>query len=148
MLLVAMRLEEEDAFWLLAVYCERLFPDFYLRDMTGIRIEQSLFAGFVKEISPQVHTHFESLGAPLDAPRGGEGASWREPAGGSGASPPRPLTRRGAVHCRRGAARAGDDQLVPLPLCQRAPGRLGPAPVGRRPLGGPSGEGRHFLDTS
>ena len=106
MLLVAMRLEEEDAFWLLAVYCERLFPDFYLRDMTGIRIEQSLFAGFVKEISPQVHTHFESLGAPLDAPRGGEGASWREPAGGSqlegaswrerrlSASPPHPPRRR------------------------------------------------------
>ena len=39
---------------MLAVFCERLFPDFYCRDMTGIRIEQSLFSAFVKDLSPQV----------------------------------------------------------------------------------------------
>jgi hypothetical protein len=57
MLLVALQFEAEASFWMLAVFCERLFPDFYCRDMTGIRIEQSLFTAFVKEITPQVAGH-------------------------------------------------------------------------------------------
>ena len=39
---------------MLCALCERFFPDFYSRAMTGIRIEQGLFASFVRELTPQV----------------------------------------------------------------------------------------------
>ena len=61
MLLIALKLDAEAAFWMLATLCEDLFPDFYSHNMTGIRIEQQVFSSFVKEISPQVHAHFEQL---------------------------------------------------------------------------------------
>jgi len=66
MLLVALQFDDEAAFWMLAVLCEDLFPDFYSHNMTGIRIEQTVFSSFVKEISPQVHAHFTELGVPLE----------------------------------------------------------------------------------
>ena len=66
MLLIALKLDAEASFWMLAALCEDLFPDFYSHKMTGIRIEQQVFSSFVKEISPQVHAHFEHLGVPLE----------------------------------------------------------------------------------
>jgi len=66
MLLVALHFDAEAAFWMLVMFCEDLFPDFYSHRMTGIRVEQTVFSSFVKEISPQVHAHFAELGVPLE----------------------------------------------------------------------------------
>ncbi|KAL1510670.1 hypothetical protein AB1Y20_006967 [Prymnesium parvum] len=66
MLLVALGFDAEASFWMLATFCEDIFPDFYSHSMTGIRIEQTVFASFVREISPQVHAHFAELGVPLE----------------------------------------------------------------------------------
>mmetsp|Transcript_63708 Transcript_63708/g.142089 ORF Transcript_63708/g.142089 Transcript_63708/m.142089 type:complete len:177 (+) Transcript_63708:1888-2418(+) len=66
MLLIALHFEAEAAFWMLATLCEDFFPDFYSHKMTRIKVEQAVFSGFVKEISPQVHAHFEELGVPLE----------------------------------------------------------------------------------
>jgi len=66
MLLVALQYQDEACFWMLCALCERFFPDFYSRTMTGIRIEQGLFASFVGELTPQVAAHFEALGVPLE----------------------------------------------------------------------------------
>ena len=55
---------------MLAIYCERLFPDFYCRDMTGIQIEQSLFAAFVKvrlRIALIIHNMY-SMATPYPSP--------------------------------------------------------------------------------
>ena len=66
MLLVALQFEEEAAFWMLAALVEQVLPDFYSRAMTGILIEQAVFASFVREMAPDVHSHFEELGVPLE----------------------------------------------------------------------------------
>lgn len=69
MLLVALDFDAEAAFWMLATLCEDMFPDFYSRDMTGIRVEQAVFASFVREISPQVGSGGgESIGFQARAP--------------------------------------------------------------------------------
>ena len=47
-------------------WSQDLFPDFYSQNMTGIRVEQTVFGSFVREISPQVHAHFSELGVPLE----------------------------------------------------------------------------------
>ena len=40
-------------------------PDFYSKHMTGIRIEQNLFAEFTKTLLPKLSAHFEQVGLPL-----------------------------------------------------------------------------------
>ena len=65
MLLLLTEMKEEPAFWLLLHITERVAPDFYSKYMNGIRVEQNLFAEFVKAALPRLHAHFESVGLPL-----------------------------------------------------------------------------------
>eukprot|EP00808_Paulinella_micropora_P020633 g48.t1 len=69
-------MEEEEAFWLLALTVERILnvpnyldPDFcyfyHQKDMMGIRLDQNVFANLVQEKLNKIHTKFEDLHVPL-----------------------------------------------------------------------------------
>ena len=64
MLLLVTELKEEEAFWLLLALCEQTVPDFYSKFMTGIRVEQNLFADFFKATLPRLSAHLQQVGLP------------------------------------------------------------------------------------
>lgn len=48
--------EEEDAFWLLAVLCETLVPDYYCSSMIGALVDQEVLQDLMKKYLPRSHT--------------------------------------------------------------------------------------------
>lgn len=54
--------KEEAAFWLLDVIVGKLLPDYYAKDMFGLRVEQEALREVVKVKMPDLFDHIERLG--------------------------------------------------------------------------------------
>ncbi|DAZ97111.1 TPA: hypothetical protein N0F65_010434 [Lagenidium giganteum] len=59
-------LEEEEAFWVLAVMIEDLIPQFHTRTMSGSRAEQRVFTDLVQQKLPMIAQHMHALGVDLE----------------------------------------------------------------------------------
>jgi hypothetical protein len=63
--LLLLYMDEESAFWLLAVLCERLVPDYYSTALIGSIVDQQILADLVAQRLPAVHARFAQLSVPL-----------------------------------------------------------------------------------
>ncbi len=63
--LLLLYMDEESAFWLLAVLCERLVPDYYTTALIGSIVDQQILADLVAQRLPTVHARFAELHVPL-----------------------------------------------------------------------------------
>lgn len=54
--------DEEISFWLLRILVEKILPDYYNKEMTGLLVDLDVFAELVKLKVPEVHNHMEKHG--------------------------------------------------------------------------------------
>ncbi|KAJ3589670.1 hypothetical protein NHX12_010513 [Muraenolepis orangiensis] len=52
---------EEEAFWLLVVICERMLPDYFNRRIIGALVDQAVFEELIREHLPQLVEHMTDL---------------------------------------------------------------------------------------
>ncbi|KAJ9094355.1 hypothetical protein QFC19_007963 [Naganishia cerealis] len=54
-------MSEEQAFWLLEVLCDRMFPGYYSPSMEGTLLDQRVFESLVAKCLPGIYEHFQSV---------------------------------------------------------------------------------------
>ncbi|KAJ1971556.1 GTPase activating protein (GAP), partial [Dimargaris xerosporica] len=52
-------LDEEQAFWMLSVLCDRMVPGYYSSSMYGASLDQAIFEHLVAKTMPMLDTHFK-----------------------------------------------------------------------------------------
>ena len=61
-----MYLEEEDAFWMLSVFCEDLAAGYYSPGLPGLQVDMRVLQELLRSIHPELHALLQDLEVPLD----------------------------------------------------------------------------------
>lgn len=54
-------MNEEEAFWIMAVLCEDLVPEYYRKTMLGSMVDQKILDGLIRGKLPAIHAHLTKL---------------------------------------------------------------------------------------
>lgn len=55
---------EEHVFWLLAVFCEQVFPSYYAKGMAGLQVDGLVLESLLRVRLPKVYRHLQQLQTP------------------------------------------------------------------------------------